>query len=132
MVEIHLLQPQKMVITRSFTIFCTTILCNLIYLLVTWLTMRICALPFSYPMTKFEILRNALILGSFPQLMHLLFVIWDYPRDVQFYNVVSISTFTSHLIAISSISIYPNSTKITLLAVSLAQVITLQLKRLLL
>lgn len=132
MVEIYLLQPQKMDITRFFTIFCTTILCNLSYLLITWLIMRICALSFSFRMTKFEILRNALILGSFPQLMHLLFVIWDYPRDVQFYNVISIATFASHLIAISSISIYPNSTKITLLAISLAQIITLQLKRLLL
>lgn len=75
---------------------------------------------------KFKNIRNALVLGSFPQILHLLFVIWDYPRNEQFNNIINLATFTSHLSALSAIQ--PNS-KIPLISILMAHLLAVQIKR---
>lgn len=77
---------------------------------------------------KFKNIRNALILGSFPQILHLLFVIWDYPRNEQFDNIINLATFTSHFSALSAIQ--PNSNfKIPLFSILMAHLLAVQIKR---
>lgn len=93
-----------------------------IYSLVAWIVLRIGGRR----VTRFESVRNALILGTFPQILHLLFIIWDYPRNDQFDNVINIVTLTSHLAALSSIC--PKS-KMPLLAIVLAHTASMQIKR---
>lgn len=73
-----------------------------------------------------EKIRNALILGSFPQILHLLFVVWDYPRNDQFNYIINLATFTSHFTALTAI--YPSS-KVPLFAVVFAHLTAVQVRR---
>ena len=133
MIEVHLLQPERTDLFRSVTIFSTLILCN--YL---WMFLFKPSFFFFFFRLHFILIavnqfliypgkvRNALVLGSFPQILHLLFIIWDYPRNDQFDNVINIVTLTSHFAALSSIC--PNS-KGPLLAVILAQLAATRVKK---
>lgn len=94
----------------------------IIYAFVTWIILKLG----SNHVIKFKSIRNALILSTFPQILHLLFVIWDYPRNDHFGNIINIATFTSHFAALSSIC--PNS-KVSLLAIILAHLTATQVKR---
>ena len=136
MIEIHLLQPEKIDIYKSLRIFISSVICtilkiwklifivldNLIYSFLIWITLKL-----GHGEIKFKNIRNALILGSFPQILHLLFVIWDYPRNDQFNNIINLSTFTSHLSALSAIQ--PNS-RIPLFSILIAHLLAAQVKRL--
>lgn len=86
-----------------------------------WLIFRV-----SDRAAKFEAVRNALILGTFPQILHLLFIIWDYPRNDQFDSVINIITFTSHFSALSSMC---SNYRTPVLAVILGNLVAIQLKK---
>ena len=75
---------------------------------------------------KFTKVRNALILGSFPQILHLLFVIWDYPRNDQFNNIINLATFTSHLSALSAIQ---SNSRLPLFSIVISHLTAVQVKR---
>lgn len=98
---------------------------NLIYAFLVWLLVWLAGRRLKLDITL-ERIRNALILGSFPQILHLLFVVWDYPRNDQFNNLINLVTFTSHFTALTSI--YPNS-KVTLFAVVFGHLTAVQVRR---
>lgn len=78
---------------------------------------------------KFGIIRNALILGSFPQILHLLFVIWDYPRNDQFNTIINLATFTSHFSALAAIQ---SNSRFPLISILIAYLLAVQVKSLVL
>jgi formate-dependent nitrite reductase membrane component NrfD len=94
----------------------------LFYSFLIWIILKL-----GFREIKFKNIRNALILGSFPQILHLLFVIWDYPRNEQFNYLINLATFTSHLSALSAIQ--PLS-KVPLLSILIGHFLAVQVKRL--
>ncbi len=136
MIDVHLRQSETNIFSNAMKIFFSSFfsntfmqpfitiipfLVNFLYSIVAWGVLKL----EKWTLTYSSVL-NALMLGSFPQLLHLLFIIWDYPQDIQFYGIISLATITSHLVAL--LAIQPRS-KMPFVAVSLATLITIQLKR---
>lgn len=69
-------------------------------------------------------IQNALILGSFPRLSHVLFFVWEYRKDGTLDALVTLATLTSHFMALRAIC---NSTTRVVLAIFVSYLIRILL-----